>query len=119
MENQGDVFLGKGPCMSMYSFHGRGTLNGLLPHPNLVNLFKLVSKKNNINLQKSATTGVLTDSSYVQLIHKGVAAIDMGFPIRYSHSSREVCDIRDLTDLEILLIKAIMNIDKNFSLIRN
>jgi putative aminopeptidase FrvX len=119
MENQGDIFLGKGPCMSMYSFHGRGTLNGLLPHPNLVNLFKLVSKKNNINLQTSATTGVLTDSSYVQLIHKGVAAIDMGFPIRYSHSSREVCDIRDLTDLEILLTKAITTIDKKFSLIRN
>ncbi|MDC0194716.1 M42 family metallopeptidase [Alphaproteobacteria bacterium] len=118
MENQGDVFLGKGPCMSMYSFHGRGTLNGLLPHPNLVNLFKVVSKKYNINLQKSATTGVLTDSSYVQLVDKGVATIDMGFPIRYSHSSREVCDLRDLTDLEILLTKAITSIDKKFSLKR-
>ena len=41
MEKQGDVFLGKGPCMSMYSFHGRGTLNGLIPHPSLTNLFKV------------------------------------------------------------------------------
>jgi len=118
MENQGDVILGSGPCMSMYSFHGRGTLNGLIPHPNLVELFDNVSKKNGINLQRSATTGVLTDSSYVQLVDKGVASIDMGFPIRYSHSSREVCDLRDLISLENLLFKTITSIDKNFSLNR-
>ena len=118
MEKQGDVFLGKGPCMSMYSFHGRGTLNGLIPHPSLVNLFKNISKKNNINLQKSATVGVLTDSSYVQLVGKGIASIDMGFPMRYSHSSREICDIRDLIDLENLLIQAITSINDNFSLKR-
>ena len=119
MEKQGDVLLGKGPCMSMYSFHGRGTLNGLIPHPSLVNLFNETSKENNINLQKSATVGVLTDSSYVQLVGKGVASIDMGFPIRYSHSSREVCDLRDLIDLENLLFKAIISIEKNFSLKRD
>lgn len=118
MKNQGEVILGKGPCMSMYSFHGRGTLNGLIPHPSLVNLFRDVSKEENINLQRSATAGVLTDSSYVQLVDKGIAAIDMGFPIRYSHSSREVCDLRDLIDLENLLFKSIININKNFRLIR-
>ena len=119
MQQQGDVSLGKGPCMSMYSFHGRGTLNGLIPHPSLVNLFRHVSKKNKINLQRSATVGVLTDSSYVQLVDNGVASIDMGFPIRYSHSSREVCDLRDLIKLKMLLFKAILGIDKNFSLIRD
>ena len=49
MINQGDIFLGKGPCMSLYSFHGRGTLNGLIPHPSLVNLFEENAKKNNDN----------------------------------------------------------------------
>ena len=119
MEKQGEVFLGQGPCMSMYSFHGRGTINGLIPHPSLVNLFDNISKKNNINLQRSATAGVLTDSSYVQLVGKGVATIDMGFPIRYSHSSREVCNYKDLIELENLLFKAIISIDENFSLNRN
>ena len=119
MEKQGNVSLGNGPCMSMYSFHGRGTLNGLIPHPKLVNLFNEIAKKNNINLQKSATVGVLTDSSYVQLVGKGVATIDMGFPIRYSHSSREVCDIRDLINLEKLFFKAIINLNKNYSLDRD
>ena len=29
--------------MSMYSFHGRGTLNGTIPHPALVSLFSIHS----------------------------------------------------------------------------
>jgi putative aminopeptidase FrvX len=119
MVDQGDVMLGNGPCMSMYSFHGRGTLNGLIPHPSLVSLFDNVSRKNNINLQRSATVGVLTDSSYVQLVGEGIATIDMGFPIRYSHSSREVCNFNDLIGLENLLFKAITGINENFSLKRN
>ena len=119
MKKQGDVFLGKGPCMSLYSFHGRGTLNGLIPHPSLVKLFEEISKKNNINLQRSATTGILTDSSYVQLVDKGIACIDLGFPMRYSHSSREVCDLRDLLNLENLLFYSITSIDENFSLKRD
>ena len=39
MGYRGDVRLGAGPAMSMYSFHGRGTLNGTIPHPALVALF--------------------------------------------------------------------------------
>ncbi len=31
--------LGQGPGISLYSFHGRGTLNGVIPHPALVALF--------------------------------------------------------------------------------
>ena len=119
MQLKGDVYLGKGPCMSMYSFHGRGTLNGLIPHPKLVKLFEEISKKNKINLQRSASTGILTDSSYVQLVEKGIASIDIGFPMRYSHSSKEVCDLRDLSDLENLLFYSITSIDKNLSLIRS
>ena len=39
MGYRGDVRLGGGPAMSLYSFHGRGTLNGTIPHPALVSLF--------------------------------------------------------------------------------
>ena len=45
MQNEGDIGLGKGPCMSLYSFHGRGTLNGLIPNQALVNLFASTAKK--------------------------------------------------------------------------
>lgn len=119
MTSRGDVRLGAGPAMSMYSFHGRGTLNGTIPHPALVSLFDKAAQKLKMNLQRSAHTGALTDSSYVQLLHEGVACIDMGFPCRYTHSANEVCDPKDLAQLAELLISSICNIDKSFTLDRD
>src|SRR5258707_11294055 len=99
MQARGDLVLGGGPGMSLYSFHGRGTLNGTIPHPALVSLFETTAKAEKLPLQRSAHTGALTDSSYVQLVGEGVACIDVGFPMRYSHSSLEVCDLGDLEQL--------------------
>jgi putative aminopeptidase FrvX len=119
MGYRGDVKLGGGPAMSLYSFHGRGTLNGTIPHPAVVALFDRTAKKLRMKLQRSAHTGALTDSSYVQLVGQGVASIDVGFPMRYSHSSLEVCDLGDLDQLTQLLVAAIGDIDQNFSLDRD
>jgi putative aminopeptidase FrvX len=119
MKDYGDVNLGGGPAMSMYSFHGRGTLNGVIPHPAMVSLFDKTAKQLNISLQRSAHTGALTDLSYVQLVGKGVASIDIGFPMRYSHSSLEVCDLNDLVNLSQLLIGALERVDEAFSLDRD
>ena len=63
MEDRGNVSLGKGPAISLYSFHGRGTLNGIIPHPALVKLFEKTASQNNIPLQRSAHIGALTDLS--------------------------------------------------------
>jgi putative aminopeptidase FrvX len=119
MAARGDIRLGGGPDMSLYSFHGRGTLNGTIPHPALVNLFSETAAGEGIGLQKSAQIGILTDSSYVQLVNGGVAAIDLGFPTRYTHSSLEVCDLSDLVGLTRLLVKGIERIDRTFSLDRD
>ena len=119
MMARGDVRLGSGPAMSMFSFHGRGTLNGTIPHPSLVKLFDDTAKKTKINLQRSAHIGALTDSSYVQLVGQGVAAIDIGFPCRYTHSSLEVCDPADLEQLTELLIAALAGITPKFTLDRD
>ena len=119
MKDRGNVVLGKGPVMSMFSFHGRGTLNGVIPHPKMVGLLEQTSQKLKIPLQRSAHTGALTDLSYVQLVGEGVASIDLGFPMRYSHSSLEVCDLNDLVGLTELLIGTLENIDPNFSLDRD
>lgn len=119
MEARGEMTLGCGPGMSLYSFHGRGTLNGVIPHPAMVSLFETTAKNGNIPLQRSAQTGVLTDLSYVQLTGSGVASIDMGFPLRASHSSREICDLNDLVQLTELLDAALSNIDPGFSLNRD
>jgi putative aminopeptidase FrvX len=119
MTARGDVRLGGGPAMSLYSFHGRGTLNGTIPHPALVQLITATAREENLTLQRSAHVGALTDSSYVQLVHEGVAAIDLGFPTRYTHSSLEVCDLGDLEELTRLTVAAIARIDERFSLNRD
>ena len=119
MAARGEMALGRGPGMSLYSFHGRGTLNGVIPHPALVHLVETTAAAAGIPLQRSAQVGVLTDLSYVQLVGRGVAALDLGFPMRYSHSAREVCDLRDLVALAELLERAIAGIGPSFSLDRD
>ncbi|MEM1288665.1 MAG: M42 family metallopeptidase [Pseudomonadota bacterium] len=118
MAEVGDLRLGGGPAISLYSFHGRGTLNGVLPHPSLVALFERTASQEHINLQRSAQVGALTDLSYVQLVGKGVASIDVGFPMRYSHSPREVVQISDLKELSRLLVAALRGITADFPLER-
>lgn len=118
MTAAGEMSLGGGPGMSLYSFHGRGTLNGVLPHPALVSLFEGAAEAEDLALQRSAQVGVLTDLSYVQLAGTGVAAIDLGFPMRYSHSSLEVCQISDLEELSRLLVAGIARIGPDFQLER-
>ena len=110
--------LGGGPGMSLYSFHGRGTLNGVLPHPVLVRLFEETAKAEAMPFQRSAQVGVLTDLSYVQLVGEGVAAIDLGFPMRYSHSSLEVCQVSDLEQLSALLVAGLAKMTPDLSLER-
>lgn len=119
MAARGDVRLGGGAAMSLYSFHGRGTLNGTIPHPALVKLFDTTARAQGMPLQRSAHIGALTDSSYVQLVGQGVASIDLGFPMRYSHSALEVCDLNDLQALADLLIAALPGIGPDFSLDRD
>jgi putative aminopeptidase FrvX len=110
--------LGQGPGISLYSFHGRGTLNGVIPHPALVRLFEDTASDNGTALQRSAQVGVLTDLSYVQLVGEGVASLDLGFPMRHSHSAVECCDLADLEALSQLLQAALARIGPGFSLSR-
>ncbi|MGR3503376.1 M42 family metallopeptidase [Pseudaestuariivita sp.] len=119
MPDAGEVTLGGGPCLSLYSFHGRGTLNGVIPHPVIVRLIEESAEAASLPLQRSAATGVLTDLSYVQLTGHGVASADLCFPMRYSHSAREVCDLKDLADLTTLLTTALARITPDFSLDRD
>jgi putative aminopeptidase FrvX len=118
MADRGEMRLGGGPGMSLYSFHGRGTLNGVLPHPALVRLFERAAEAAGIPLQRSAQVGVLTDLSHVQLVGGGVAAIDVGFPMRHSHSALECCDLSDLDGLTRLILAALAAIGPDLRLER-
>ena len=119
MATRGDVRLGGGPAMSLFSFHGRGTLNGVIPHPALVGLFESAARDANLPLQRSVHIGALTDLSYVQLVGQGVASIDLGFPMRYSHSANESCDLNDLVGLTELCIAGLKRMDAKLSLDRD
>jgi putative aminopeptidase FrvX len=52
-------------------------------------------------------------------VGEGVASIDLGFPMRYSHSSLESCDLSDLAALVALCVEGIRRIDVDFSLDRD
>jgi len=113
LKGSGHVYLGCGPTMSMYNFHGRGTLNGTIPHPAMVRLFEEASERTGIKFQRTAHIGGLTDLSYVQLEGKGVIAIDVGFPMRYAHSPCEVADLSDIEKLSLWVLDVLKNITTN------
>ncbi|MBA3910116.1 MAG: peptidase M42 [Rhodobacter sp.] len=120
MATRGEVTLGGGPGISLYSFHGRGTLNGVIPHPALVRLAEDAAGTGGLPLQRSAHTGALTDLSYIQFMGpEGVACLDVGFPMRYSHSALEVVDTNDLDGLARLLDLMLDGIDANLNLTRS
>jgi putative aminopeptidase len=118
MADRGEMVMGGGPGMSLYSFHVRGTLNGVIPHPAAVRLMEETAAAEGLTLQRSAQVGVLTDLSYVQLLGEGVVAVDVGFPCRYTHSSLEMCDLSDLEGLAKLLVAALGRIGPGFDLTR-
>ena len=120
MTTRGEVMLGGGPGISLYSFHGRGTLNGVIPHPALVALAERAAADAGLPLQRSAHTGALTDLSYIQFMGpEGVACLDVGFPMRYSHSALEVVDTADLDQLATLLDAMLDRITPDIALTRS
>lgn len=109
-----NVKLGGGPTINLYTFHGRGTLAGLIPSRNLVNKIIEIANEGNINLQRNIFFGGLTDASFAQLEMNGIPMVDLGFPARYSHSPVEECDLRDLERLKDLLLMILYKIDEDF-----
>ena len=119
MASRGDLALGGGPGMSLFSFHGRGTLNGVIPHPALVLLMETAAATSGVPLQRTAHTGALTDLSYIQFMGPhGIACIDVGVPVRYSHQALEVVDPADIESLVVLLDAALDAISPDLQLIR-
>lgn len=118
LQDRYETICGAGPVLQMYSFHGRGTLNGTLPHEGLARLVRKTAKEDGIPLQHFAGIGILTDSSYVQLEGEGTAAIELGFPVRYTHTPVEAADFHDIELLGKLLAGVVTRIDADFDLKR-
>ena len=113
-----EATLGEGPCVQLYSFHGRGTLNGTLPHQPLFALCKKTALAEGLPMQRFASLGIVTDAAYLQLEQAGVACLEMGFPARYTHTPVEVCDLRDLENLARLVAGIARGVDGDFQLNR-
>jgi len=113
-----DVRLGKGPAIYRFSFHGRGTLAGNIPHPHLRKLVEKTAVNNKIPFQWTVARGAILESAYIQLQQGGIPCIDLGIPCRYTHFPNEVVAVEDLKWTEELLIKFIESVDRDFKLTR-
>lgn len=96
LRDENDVRLGAGPTLRLMSFHGRGTLGGLIPNPRLADVVEKTGDRLGIGLQRAAATGGLTDASFLQLLHDGIPSVDLGVPALYSHSPIEMVHMRDV-----------------------
>ena len=113
-----DTHLGGGPAISMYTFHGRGTLGGLIPNPKLASYFRNVADQNGIPYQLNVSMGLLTDASFMQLEGEGVHCIDIGFPTRYTHAPVESASVQDMDYMVELIVKALSELPANLDLKR-
>lgn len=118
MAGENNTKCGDGPAMLTYSFHGRGTLNGTLPHRGLMKLTEQVAEEKNIPLQRIVDFGGLTDSAYIQMEGKGMATLELGFPTRYAHSQTEVSCFDDIVNLGALVAEIAKAVDSSFNVNR-
>lgn len=112
------VRLGQGPAITLYNFHGRGTLNGTMAHPAAVRLCEAAADKMGIELQRVAMVGGLTELAYMQVQNEGIAGIDVDIPCRYTHSQCELADLNDVVETTELVENAIRIFDEGFDLQR-
>lgn len=91
-----EIHLGGGPVVNHYSFHGRGTLAGVIPPRWLTDEVERLADDAAIPYQRGALLGGLTDASFAQLEGEGAPALEIGIPCRYTHAPVERADLRDL-----------------------
>lgn len=113
-----NIVLGGGPGITMFNFHGKGTLNGCVAHRGMFELMKTAAGDIGIPIQRGAARGALSDTAYLQLEGLGIPCLDMGTPDRYSHSPMEMIDLYDLERTGLLVAEFIRRLDRNFNLDR-
>ena len=97
------------------NFHGRGTLAGIIPNYRLTNFIEKVASQNNIKFQREVITGVITETGFICIEGEdGVITGNLSIPVRYSHTSIEVMNLKDIkwtTELLYYVIKEIKSIN--------
>ena len=93
--NYSDIALGEGPAFTHMSFHGRGTLAGVLPDHELLNQLKMTSSRLGINYQNEVAMGVITENAYILFENDGVSVANISIPTRYTHTAVETICLQD------------------------
>jgi putative aminopeptidase FrvX len=92
-----DMHLNGGPAVTQMNFHGRGTLAGLIPNPQLRAFMENTLEEMGIPWQQDIALGVITDDAFTLMAgNQGTAMGHLSIPMRYSHSPIETCDLRDI-----------------------
>ncbi len=106
--------------MSLFSFHGRGIYNGVIPHPRWSTTWRRPRRDMGGAPPALGANGrAHTDLSYVQFSgSQGIASLDMGFPVRYSHQATELVDPADIDGLVTLLDAALDRVTSDLDLVR-
>jgi len=97
LAGHGPVRLGGGPVLTRLSFHGRGTLGGLIPDPALLAALVEAAARAGLNPQYQAIVGLITDAAFLPMATAaGVAAAEVAIPVRYTHSPVETVQLSDI-----------------------
>ena len=99
-----DIRLGGGPAFTYMNYHGRGTLNGLIPNEPLVHFLESSCAESGIPFQREVCRGLLTETCYIQISgDKGVVTAGISVPIRYAHTPVEVVSLDDIAATQRVL----------------
>lgn len=110
--------LGDGPVISILNSSSWSPFNGSLPHPGLVELARQASVQTGIALQRSVEPGPAHGSAWIQRSGQGLAAVDLGWPLRYPHTAIETCELSDLDALSSLVWAMLQAMGPEFKLDR-
>jgi len=92
-----ELKLGGGPALTYYNYHGRGTLNGIIPNEKLIHFIEDVCKKEDIPFQREISRGLLNETAYISISGEtGVATASISVPTRYAHTPVETACLDDI-----------------------
>jgi len=111
-----DIRLGGGPAVLQMNFHGRGTLAGLIPHPNFRRFMENTIEDLGIPIQRQTIIGEITEDAFmVTTGYYGVVMGHLSIPMRHSHSPIETCDKRDIENGMRALIEIVDRFDSSLN----
>jgi putative aminopeptidase FrvX len=111
LEGHDAVALGKGPVLTRLSFHGRGTLGGLVPHPAVLIALERSAAAEEISVQYQSIVGLITDAAFLPMATAdGIGAAEVAIPCRYSHTPIETADPNDVEQTVRLLSRFVRDI---------